>query len=203
MNLRSGLARTVVKYRVVFTSKYPSYRDGRACAAGQRISPLRGCCQLHSAIGASQIKFPNVLIGMRNLTVQLAGRTVGDNDLRHIALKPIHELHCSKLRELLVSLAAKHNAITSGSKTTDIRIQQNGLWVFFRNKLSIWHDAFLQMSRRITVQVPYPTLPSKLTLSSFCASTANSIGSALKTSLQKPLTIMETASSVEMPRWRQ
>ena len=37
-------------------------------------------------------------------------------------------------------------------------------------------------------------------LSSFCASTANSIGSSRNTSLQKPLTIMFTASSVEMPR---
>src|SRR5579875_2876619 len=49
----------------------------------------------------------------------------------------------------------------------------------------------------------YPKLPSRLTLSSFCASTANSIGNARKTSLQNPLTIIETASSVEIPRWRQ
>ena len=46
----------------------------------------------------------------------------------------------------------------------------------------------------------YPTLPSRLTPSSFCASTANSIGSSRKTSLQKPLTIMLTAFSAEMPR---
>ena len=32
----------------------------------------------------------------------------------------------------------------------------------------------------------YPTLPSRLTPSSFCASTANSMGSSRKTSLQKP-----------------
>ncbi len=37
-------------------------------------------------------------------------------------------------------------------------------------------------------------------LSSFCASTANSIGSAVKTYLQKPLTIIETATSSESPR---
>ena len=49
----------------------------------------------------------------------------------------------------------------------------------------------------------YPTLPSRLTPSSFCASTANSMGSSLKTSLQKPLTIMLTASSAEIPRcWK-
>src|SRR6266540_5132118 len=48
--------------------------------------------------------------------------------------------------------------------------------------------------------VLHPTLPSRLTPSSFCASTANSIGSSRKTSLQKPLTIMFTASCVERPR---
>src|SRR6266404_3833436 len=46
----------------------------------------------------------------------------------------------------------------------------------------------------------HPTLPSRLTPSSFCASTANSIGSSRNTSLQKPFTIIETASSAEMPR---
>ena len=46
----------------------------------------------------------------------------------------------------------------------------------------------------------YPTDPSSETLSSFCASTANSMGSSRKTSLQKPLTIMLTASSVVIPR---
>src|ERR1700692_74871 len=46
----------------------------------------------------------------------------------------------------------------------------------------------------------YPTLPSRLTPSSFWASTANSMGSSLKTSLQKPLTIMFTASWVARPR---
>ena len=49
----------------------------------------------------------------------------------------------------------------------------------------------------------YPTDPSSETLSSFCASTANSIGSSRKTSLQKPLTIMLTASSAVSPRCRQ
>src|SRR5262249_37595887 len=52
-------------------------------------------------------------------------------------------------------------------------------------------------------QAPYPTLPSRLTPSSFWASTANSIGSSLNTSLQKPFTIMLTASSVPIPRcWK-
>src|SRR5262245_51165348 len=50
------------------------------------------------------------------------------------------------------------------------------------------------------VEAHYPTLPSKLTPSSFCASTANSIGSSRNTSLQKPLTIMFTASSADRPR---
>src|SRR5206468_5248528 len=46
----------------------------------------------------------------------------------------------------------------------------------------------------------HPTLPSRLMPSSRCASTANSIGSSLNTSLQKPFTIIETASSAERPR---
>src|SRR5437667_9496846 len=46
----------------------------------------------------------------------------------------------------------------------------------------------------------HPTLPSSLMPSSRCASTANSIGSSLKTSLQNPLTIIETASSAHNPR---
>src|SRR5690606_35490327 len=52
-------------------------------------------------------------------------------------------------------------------------------------------------------QGPHPTEPSRLTSSSFLASTANSIGSSRKTCLQKPSTISETASSSEMPRLRQ
>ena len=49
----------------------------------------------------------------------------------------------------------------------------------------------------------HPTLPSRLTASSFCASTANSIGNSFSTSLQKPLTISDNASSSDRPRWRQ
>ena len=46
----------------------------------------------------------------------------------------------------------------------------------------------------------YPTLPSRLTPSSLRASTANSIGSSCSTCLQKPLMIVDTASSAESPR---
>src|SRR5690606_8751339 len=53
------------------------------------------------------------------------------------------------------------------------------------------------------LSVSHPTAPSSVTPSSFCASTANSIGSSRNTSLQKPFTIMFTASSSGMPRWRQ
>src|SRR5262249_40635461 len=49
----------------------------------------------------------------------------------------------------------------------------------------------------------YPTLPSRLTEMSFCASTANSIGSCCSTSLTKPLTTSATASSSESPRCMQ
>src|SRR4051794_1522173 len=48
-----------------------------------------------------------------------------------------------------------------------------------------------------------PTLPSKLIEISFCASTANSIGSCCSTSLTKPLTTRPTASSWLKPRCTQ
>src|SRR3546814_20776605 len=48
-----------------------------------------------------------------------------------------------------------------------------------------------------------PTAPSSEPSSSFLASTANSIGSSRKTCLQKPSTIIETASSSPLPRLRQ
>lgn len=48
-----------------------------------------------------------------------------------------------------------------------------------------------------------PIAPSRLTPRSFRASTANSIGNSWKTSLQKPWTIMATASSVLIPRCAQ
>ena len=54
-----------------------------------------------------------------------------------------------------------------------------------------WIPAFAGM----TCSGHHPTLPSRLTASSFCASTANSIGSSFSTSLQKPLTISDSASS--------
>ena len=46
----------------------------------------------------------------------------------------------------------------------------------------------------------HPTLPSRLTEISFCASTANSMGSCCSTSLTNPLTTRATASSAESPR---
>ena len=46
----------------------------------------------------------------------------------------------------------------------------------------------------------HPTEPSKLIPSSFCASTANSIGNCCSTSFAKPLTISATASSASSPR---
>ena len=49
----------------------------------------------------------------------------------------------------------------------------------------------------------HPTLPSSLMFISWLTSAANSIGSSLKTSLQKPLMIIDTASSGSIPRcWK-
>lgn len=55
----------------------------------------------------------------------------------------------------------------------------------------------------IDVRPAHPTAPSRLTSSSFLASTANSIGNSRKTCRQKPSTIIDTASSSPMPRDRQ
>ena len=52
-------------------------------------------------------------------------------------------------------------------------------------------------------EIRHPTAPSRLTPSSFWASTANSMGSSESTSRANPLTIRDTASSGSMPRWRQ
>jgi hypothetical protein len=76
------------------------------------------------------------------------------------------------------------------------------------SSISVGHDSpapprfnlFSSVLSVPSVANSYPTLPSRLTSSSFCASTANSIGSSLNTLRQKPLTIIDTASSVEMPR---
>ncbi len=56
--------------------------------------------------------------------------------------------------------------------------------------------------RRIGIKLfgHHPTLPSRLMPISFCASTANSIGSSCSTSLTKPLTISAIASSCGTPR---
>ncbi len=62
-------------------------------------------------------------------------------------------------------------------------------------------------SRRPLTRPPqdevYPTEPSSEIEISFCASTANSIGSCCSTSFTNPLTTRPTASSCESPRWMQ
>ena len=90
---------------------------------------------------------------------------------------------------------------------TELRIRHGSFgvgWDKVSQKFSAGISHFDLLRHVMTpIQNAYPTLPSKLTPKSFCASTANSIGSSRKTSLQKPLTIMLTASSAEMPRcWK-
>src|SRR5687768_7562861 len=57
-----------------------------------------------------------------------------------------------------------------------------------------------QLVHLVGIALGHPTLPSKLIPSSFCASTANSIGSCFSTSRAKPLTISATAASASRPR---
>src|SRR5690348_8513070 len=56
-----------------------------------------------------------------------------------------------------------------------------------------------QNGSRLPAPVFHPTLPSSEMPRRFWASTANSIGSSLNTSLQNPLTMRDTASSAESP----
>ena len=62
---------------------------------------------------------------------------------------------------------------------------------------------FLYIGRLCVMRVAQghqPTEPSRFASRSLVASTANSKGNCLNTSLQKPLMMSEWASSVEMPR---
>src|SRR6185369_6367252 len=54
-------------------------------------------------------------------------------------------------------------------------------------------DTMVAATTIAAMSIHHPTLPSKLIPNSFCASTANSIGSCLSTSRAKPLTISATA----------
>src|SRR3989338_963648 len=68
---------------------------------------------------------------------------------------------------------------------------------------SINHDFRLEVfyfQQYLATLVNHPTLPSSFSPSNLVASTANSIGRCTNTSLQKPLMIIETASSEPMPR---
>ena len=70
--------------------------------------------------------------------------------------------------------------------------------------LDLEHGGFLFVVHVFLGHVaPYPTLPSRLMPMSFCASTANSMGSSCMTSRQNPLTMRATAVSSSRPRWRQ
>ena len=87
-------------------------------------------------------------------------------------------------------------ALDAGGEVSD---GEDGLLGHGWGRIEIRHSSYGASA----VPVISPTLPSRLTPRSFCASTANSIGSSLNTSLQKPFTIMLTASCVAMPRWLQ
>src|SRR5215204_627551 len=60
-----------------------------------------------------------------------------------------------------------------------------------------------QRTHLAEIRSDHPTLPSSEIEISFCASTANSIGSCCSTSFTKPLTTRPTASSWLSPRWMQ
>src|SRR4029450_128273 len=98
-------------------------------------------------------------------------------------------------------LAGRHNVHRAAQAIEPD--QRAGAAPFDRELLSV-----AAVDRRHLVDIDHsfsghPTLPSRLIEISFCASTANSMGSCWSTSLTKPLTTSATASSADKPRWRQ
>jgi len=89
-------------------------------------------------------------------------------------------------------------ACTSPALTSRVDALEDGLAVHIHFQI-LDAQHFFALATRYS-KLFYPTLPSKLTPSRFWASTANSMGNSLITSLQKPLTIMDTASSADSPR---
>ena len=61
-------------------------------------------------------------------------------------------------------------------------------------------DKNCSCSLQSQLKVAYPTDPSSVMPSNCCASSANSIGNSLNTSLQNPDTIIDTACSALSPR---
>ena len=106
----------------------------------------------------------------------------------------------------LAGAVAAHDGVHFAGLHVEVQALQNGLAAHRCLKfLDLEHDllplsVFVDWLMREDAKGRQPTLPSRLTSRSFLASTANSIGSSRKTSLQKPLTIMLTASSSAMPR---
>ncbi len=95
-------------------------------------------------------------------------------------------------------MACTSPALTVRSIPFNISLSPTDACRFLTTNISIYSFLF-----HFTLLVGYPTEPSRLIDSSFCASTANSIGSFDSTSRAYPLTISPTACSVDSPRWLQ
>src|SRR5262249_22359302 len=92
-----------------------------------------------------------------------------------------------RLREGALARAVRpHDRVDLAGTHLEIQVSKDGLSV----------DADGQVANA----QHQPMLPSRLTPRSLVASTANSIGRFLKTSLQNPLTIIDTALSPDRPR---
>src|SRR6185437_10966541 len=107
------------------------------------------------------------------------------------------------LRERALARAVRtHDCVHLASVHREVEAAQDRLAVDANGEVAHRQQRLRVVAHRVAGD-HQPTLPSRLTTRSFCASTANSIGNSLNTSLQKPLTIIDTASSAERPRWRQ
>ena len=122
----------------------------------------------------------------------LAGFSLGQADILRRAMGKKKKEEMDEQREIFVKGCLKNDITEKNAEQIFDLINQFAEYGFNKSHsaayaLISYQTAFLKTY--------YPTLPSREIDTSFCASTANSIGSSCKTCLQKPLTINETASS--------
>ena len=123
-------------------------------------------------------------------------RAVRPHDRVHLA-GPDHEVHAVEDR------IAVHGDVETGDFEKGCGHGQLGCGGARGLRRGLRAGRAARARRRLAPSGVQPIAPSRLTLRRLRASTANSIGSSLNTSLQKPFTIIETASSADSPRLMQ
>ena len=153
---------------------------------------------------------------LRHLVVGLAGEHIGErrlarsvraHDRVHLALvhreiEAVQDLLAVDFDVQVFDFKQRHYFVLSLVHFMDRHPEVRGQ----RPSLEGWRHRTRRRPSRFASRAPqgdgfdYPTLPSRLTEISFCASTANSIGNCCSTSFTKPLTTSAVASSAVRPR---